>query len=158
MTDWFRLHADINECTLGTNNCNQVCHNTIGSYYCSCYAGFHLLNHPHICTGIIHRIIIDHKNTFFKCFKDVDECSDGSLHMCTQHCNNTLGSHFCDCYVGYELQDDGLTCTGEQMMCTNNYCTDTFLFIIQISMNVHWVYQDVIITVLIISAVSSVHV
>ena len=41
----------------------------------------------------------------------------GSLHnMCSQHCNNTEGSHFCDCYVGYELQDDGLTCTGEQMV------------------------------------------
>ena len=45
--------------------------------------------------------------------KDVDECSDGSLHGCTQHCNNTAGSHFCDCYLGYELQPDGLTCLGE---------------------------------------------
>ena len=54
---------------------------------------------------------------------DVDECSDssgsgsgsgsGSMHMCSQHCNNTVGSHFCDCYVGYKLQDDGITCTGE---------------------------------------------
>ena len=47
-------------------------------------------------------------------FSDVDECSDGSLHMCTQHCiNDTVGSHHCDCYVGYELQPDGFTCSGE---------------------------------------------
>ena len=45
------IYPDINECTLGTNNCNHICHNTIGSYYCSCNAGYHLLNHPHICVG-----------------------------------------------------------------------------------------------------------
>ena len=47
------LSSDINECVLGTNNCNQNCNNTIGSYYCSCDPGYHLLNHPHICSGII---------------------------------------------------------------------------------------------------------
>ena len=47
------LSSDINECVLSTNNCNQNCHNTIGSYYCSCNPGYHLLNHPHICSGIL---------------------------------------------------------------------------------------------------------
>ena len=47
------LSSDINECVLGTNNCNQNCHNTIGSYYCSCDPGYHLLSHPHICSGIL---------------------------------------------------------------------------------------------------------
>ena len=43
--------------------------------------------------------------------------------MCSQHCNNTEGSHFCDCYVGYELQDDGLTCNGEHVYATAvQYC------------------------------------
>ena len=49
------LSSDIDECALGTNNCNQICHNTIGSYYCSCNPGYHLLNHPHICSGILMR-------------------------------------------------------------------------------------------------------
>ena len=52
---------------------------------------------------------------------DVDECSDGSLHMCTQHCIDTVGSHHCDCYVGYELQPDGFTCTGELDQVANTW-------------------------------------
>ena len=58
-------------------------------------------------------------NTYFSS-TDIDECSDGSLHMCTQHCIDTVGSHHCDCYVGYELEPDGFTCTGES---TINLCS-----------------------------------
>ena len=34
------LNADIDECTEGTHQCQQNCHNTIGSYTCSCNNGF----------------------------------------------------------------------------------------------------------------------
>lgn len=41
------IHADINECTsCPLNNCteekNQECHNTLGSYRCECLSGFTL--------------------------------------------------------------------------------------------------------------------
>ena len=35
------IYTDINECA-GVNECQQHCHNTIGSYNCSCDVGFTL--------------------------------------------------------------------------------------------------------------------
>ena len=32
--------SDINECTLGTDTCAQICHNSPGSYTCSCWPGY----------------------------------------------------------------------------------------------------------------------
>ena len=31
---------DVNECELGTHDCDQKCVNTAGSYYCRCDEGF----------------------------------------------------------------------------------------------------------------------
>lgn len=42
--------TDINECT-GANNCEQVCHNTVGSYYCSCRKGYVLASDNKKCVG-----------------------------------------------------------------------------------------------------------
>lgn len=40
MIDWlYALFLDINECD-GSNECEQTCHNTVGSYTCSCDAGY----------------------------------------------------------------------------------------------------------------------
>ena len=33
-------------------------------------------------------------------------------HNCSQICVEVEGSFNCSCYTGYELQDDGVTCTG----------------------------------------------
>ena len=33
-------------------------------------------------------------------------------HNCTQICVEVEGSFNCSCYPGYELQEDGVTCTG----------------------------------------------
>ncbi len=43
-------------------------------------------------------------------YVDIDECAEVT-DGCNQHCNNTIGSYFCDCNTGYEL-DDPLTCVG----------------------------------------------
>ena len=43
---------DINECKEGTHNCQQVCHNLIGSHYCGCKQGYKLNNDGKTCTGI----------------------------------------------------------------------------------------------------------
>ena len=36
------IFTDIDECSLGTTSCNQVCYNTEGSFICTCYDGYQL--------------------------------------------------------------------------------------------------------------------
>ena len=43
---------DINECVNDTSGCEQLCHNTIGSYYCTCEEGYYLGNDNHSCLGM----------------------------------------------------------------------------------------------------------
>ena len=43
--------SDIDECTLGTDNCEQVCHNTVGSFFCTCRPGSTLDNNGYTCHG-----------------------------------------------------------------------------------------------------------
>lgn len=92
--------ADIDECATNQDNCSQNCLNTIGSYKCSCRAGFRLVN-----------------NT--ECV-DVDECQE-SLSTCTHTCINTIGSYSCSCYDGYVL--NGARCDFVQNVCNNTNCT-----------------------------------
>ena len=49
------------ECDLDTDNCDQVCTNTDGSYTCSCNSGFTLDADGHSCTGtfIVSSIVTD---------------------------------------------------------------------------------------------------
>ena len=41
---------DVNECTEGTHNCEQVCNNNNGSFTCSCNDGYVLADNGHSCT------------------------------------------------------------------------------------------------------------
>ena len=45
-------NTDINECDpeLGIERCEELCTNTVGSYYCKCFDGRTLINETH-CTG-----------------------------------------------------------------------------------------------------------
>ena len=45
------VFEDIDECALNISGCNQNCTNTIGSYFCSCYPGFEILNDTRTCVG-----------------------------------------------------------------------------------------------------------
>jgi hypothetical protein len=45
------LNIDINECIAGTDNCDSVCSNTIGSYICSCSPGYRLHSDGATCQG-----------------------------------------------------------------------------------------------------------
>ncbi|CAG2220240.1 unnamed protein product [Mytilus edulis] len=82
--------SDINECHLGTHNCQQLCTNTNGSFTCSCRTGYTLNNDQTTCT-------------------DINECHESN--NCTQLCNNTMGSYDCNCHQGYQLERNGFTCT-----------------------------------------------
>ena len=47
-------------------------------------------------------------------FIDTDECIENNG-GCDQKCVNQLGSYNCDCDMGYEMQQDNKTCTGQQI-------------------------------------------
>ena len=44
---------------------------------------------------------------------DIDECATNNG-GCEQTCINTIGSFYCSCRTGYQLDGDGFNCTGEQ--------------------------------------------
>ncbi|XP_076805720.1 collagen alpha-1(XII) chain-like [Clavelina lepadiformis] len=46
------------------------------------------------------------------CVVDVDECADESLNNCEHKCVDTEDSFVCDCFEGYDLQEDGFSCLG----------------------------------------------
>ena len=45
---------------------------------------------------------------------DIDECAE-NIHSCDgyQECRNTLGSHRCDCRIGFERDPLTLACIGK---------------------------------------------
>ena len=46
------VNADINECEDGfSGGCGQICNNTMGSFECSCNAGFELGSDGFLCLG-----------------------------------------------------------------------------------------------------------
>ena len=42
---------------------------------------------------------------------DIGECLIG-IHNCSQLCVELDGGYECNCYDGYELRDDGVSCEG----------------------------------------------
>ena len=43
--------ADINECDLNIDDCDQLCVNDLESYYCECYTGYLRDNYSSSCLG-----------------------------------------------------------------------------------------------------------
>ena len=82
--------VDIDECSLGTDNCSQNCANTEGGYNCTCLLGY--LIGPDLASCV-----------------DIDECSLGTDN-CSQNCTNTEGLYECFCEEGYDLQSDSFSC------------------------------------------------
>ncbi|CAH3179782.1 unnamed protein product, partial [Porites lobata] len=100
----YTCFKDLDECTTGSHSCdvNSVCQNTVGSYTCSCNAGY---------TG-------DGKPC-----NDIDECSTNS-HSCDVNavCSNTVGSYACACKAGFT--GDGKTCSDIDECSTNSHSCD----------------------------------
>ena len=46
------LSLDIDECTLNTHNCQHNCHDTNGSFNCSCNDGYRLKTDNANCSGM----------------------------------------------------------------------------------------------------------
>lgn len=87
--------ADVDECSVRPPPCEQLCHNTDGSYDCLCRTGYELDEDGANC-------------------RDVDECERGT-HTCQQTCSNTDGSYECSCQDGYEKRGDA--CVGQFQLC-----------------------------------------
>ena len=47
----FNFNADIDECAINTDGCDQICTNTNGSFYCSCNTGYRLNVDNKTCDG-----------------------------------------------------------------------------------------------------------
>ncbi|XP_067017043.1 CUB and sushi domain-containing protein 3-like isoform X1 [Acropora muricata] len=72
------------------SDCEQVCHNTPGSYICSCVSGFQLASDGKSCS-------------------DINECSVNNG-GCSHHCYNIPGAHYCGCPEGTTMAANNLTC------------------------------------------------
>ncbi|CAJ0944218.1 unnamed protein product [Ranitomeya imitator] len=119
--------TDIDECDL-RRPCSHTCHNTLGSFSCSCPVGYNLAPDTRNCRDLDECRLGSHQcpsgqeciNTpgSYRCIlrcgpgfqptaegsscEDVDECSQSS--PCQQRCLNTIGSYHCSCDPGYELK------------------------------------------------------
>ena len=126
------FNADIDECGEDSDNCNQTCTNTEGSFTCGCDDGYLLdsdgttcngtyceimikqqkstcISEPKICTCMQLYFTVYSHITYFNA--DIDECGEDSDN-CNQTCTNTEGSFTCECNDGYLLDSDGTTCNG----------------------------------------------
>ncbi|XP_026044185.1 sushi domain-containing protein 1 isoform X5 [Astatotilapia calliptera] len=88
---------DKDECQIGSSKiCGQhtTCHNTFGSYYCTCLAGYSPSNNM--------AVFIPNDGTHCQ---DIDEC--GITGQCGEgaQCRNLEGSFDCSCQVGYKIHN-----------------------------------------------------
>ncbi|XP_035851018.1 sushi domain-containing protein 1 isoform X3 [Sander lucioperca] len=88
---------DKDECQIGANKiCGQhtTCHNTYGSYYCTCLAGYSPSNNM--------AIFIPNDGTHCQ---DIDECRITGLCGEGGQCRNLEGSFDCSCQLGYQVHN-----------------------------------------------------
>ncbi|XP_019648026.1 PREDICTED: signal peptide, CUB and EGF-like domain-containing protein 2 [Branchiostoma belcheri] len=85
--------SDIDECASNNGGCAHTCTNNVGSFSCSCRAGYVLNNDGFACD-------------------DDNECSRNNG-GCQRVCTNTEGSFICSCNGQEELNADGFSCDGK---------------------------------------------
>ena len=107
-----QLHTDFDECQNMNGLCEQICHNTNGSYECTCRSGFELLGNGHSCEGYNDRIYKPHILVYVFIMADIDECFEAALmstdlcaHDKNTQCMNLEGSYECTCVPGYSREN-----------------------------------------------------
>ncbi|XP_073250793.1 uncharacterized protein [Porites lutea] len=141
----YTCFKDLDECTTGSHSCdvNSVCQNTVGSYKCSCNAGYtgdgkpcndidecytnsHSCDVNAVCSNTVGSYACACKAGFTgdgKTCSDIDECYTNS-HSCDVNavCSNTVGSYACACKAGFT--GDGKTCSDIDECYTNSHSCD----------------------------------
>ena len=56
-------NLDKNECLTGNGGCSHLCHNHPGSFSCSCYGGYNLID-QFVCRGTLNAIIFKSQTMF----------------------------------------------------------------------------------------------
>ncbi|XP_030844888.1 fibrillin-1 isoform X5 [Strongylocentrotus purpuratus] len=142
---------DIDECTLGTHDCQQSCINDSPGFNCSCFSGFILMNDNKTCmvtescdlecgSGVCinstdgeicvcDQTGYEFNSTINNC-TDVNECLGEN--RCEMDCDNIPGGYVCSCVTGFLLDVNGRSCSdrdecldGTQDCDTNAACSNT---------------------------------
>ncbi|CAC5419920.1 EGF-containing fibulin-like extracellular matrix protein 1,Fibrillin-1,Fibulin-1,Fibulin-5,Fibrillin-2 [Mytilus coruscus] len=142
--------SDINECQLGTHNCQQLCSNKNGSFTCSCRTGYTLNIDQTTCTDIDECLYNNggcseycrNVDGFYECYCqtglhlgsdekiciDIDECSS-NIGGCEQVCENYYAGFRCECYPGFSIATDEKSCQDvDECLQSNKYtqsCNNT---------------------------------
>ncbi|KAF8568165.1 hypothetical protein P879_02081 [Paragonimus westermani] len=123
-----RCEHDIDECSATSDQrhqCSQICHNTPGSYYCACEAGYRLQSDNRTC-------VIEADLCGNRCMNGGTCTSSGQcqcppqfeglycelrvnlcqkVKACEHHCfTERDGTFQCACQPGYQLASDGRSC------------------------------------------------
>ena len=53
------------------------------------------------------------------CSTEIDECNTANG-GCEHNCTNTIGSFICSCDTGYQLDENGLNCSGKSLLKIKN--------------------------------------
>ena len=110
--------VDINECGSNNGGCASTCHNTAGSYYCSCPSGCTLNSNGHACNGkLVHYLEREsYTRVVYPALADINECA--GTNNCAHNCHNTgsCGGYYCSCNTGYSLNGNGYSCDSKQQL------------------------------------------
>ncbi|XP_032884067.1 hemicentin-1 isoform X2 [Amblyraja radiata] len=105
--------SDEDECSIH-NSCSHICHNAMGTYYCSCPTGLSISADGRTC-------------------QDIDECAlSGRICHAGQDCENTIGSYHCvvRCSIGFRRTPEGLSCQDINECHESNPCQHRCLNVI----------------------------
>ncbi|XP_063411483.1 uncharacterized protein LOC134694404 [Mytilus trossulus] len=124
---------DIDECTERTSGCEQICANSDGGFTCSCVYGFEILADGKCNQTIFDVCALQNLTCSYGCDNTTNPgtwdciCPEGYLlnissgncsninecdaNVCTQTCQDTVGSYTCSCYTGFKLNADKTSCS-----------------------------------------------
>uniref|UniRef100_A0A3Q3ALP3 Hemicentin 1 n=1 Tax=Kryptolebias marmoratus TaxID=37003 RepID=A0A3Q3ALP3_KRYMA len=135
-----------NECEV-RNPCSHICHNAMGTYYCSCPRGLTISADGRTCQidecslgGNVCHGGQDCENTIgsYRCVMrcghgfrrttdglscTVDECQES--HPCDQHCSNTIGSYRCACDAGFQVRNRRINECKQRVCRSDQQCKNT---------------------------------